>query len=184
MIVLLGLLEYPAELADFQEFVHAIQNDLHQLSGERRARLDDIARRREPMRLQASLEGNAGSLPRLSHGMGSVGLSNQGLEREINFFNRLEGSVCATCAPGDQENLATAKVSRLSEDRDQPRQSEQKEQDKDQSSGKQNSQTVGQGRGERDRRDSPSKRRRRARRTRARQPAPTPGHAMHLPVKP
>lgn len=57
-----------------------------------------------------------GSLPRLSRGMGdSVGLSNEGLEREINFFNRLEGSVCATCAPGDQENLAIAKVNRLSE---------------------------------------------------------------------
>ena len=28
---------------------------------------------------------------------------HDGLEREFKFFNRLEGGVCATCAPGDQE---------------------------------------------------------------------------------
>jgi hypothetical protein len=29
--------------------------------------------------------------------------SHDGLERELKFFNRLEGGVCTTCAPRDQE---------------------------------------------------------------------------------
>jgi hypothetical protein len=29
-------------------------------------------------------------------------LSLDGLEREFNSFNRLEGGVCTMCAPGDQ----------------------------------------------------------------------------------
>jgi hypothetical protein len=28
---------------------------------------------------------------------------HDGLEREFKFFNRLEGSVCTMCAPGDQK---------------------------------------------------------------------------------
>jgi hypothetical protein len=29
--------------------------------------------------------------------------SGDGLERQLKFFNELEGGMCATCAPGDQE---------------------------------------------------------------------------------
>jgi hypothetical protein len=31
------------------------------------------------------------------------GSPHDGLEREFKVFNRLEGGVCTTCAPGDQE---------------------------------------------------------------------------------
>jgi hypothetical protein len=31
-----------------------------------------------------------------------VNLFYDGLERELKFFNQLEGAVCAMCAPGDQ----------------------------------------------------------------------------------
>jgi len=34
---------------------------------------------------------------------GASSLSRDGLEREFRFFNWLEGCVCTTCAPGDQE---------------------------------------------------------------------------------
>jgi hypothetical protein len=36
-------------------------------------------------------------------GLGRLNVSNAGLEREFWFSNRLEGRVCTTCAPVDQE---------------------------------------------------------------------------------
>jgi hypothetical protein len=33
-------------------------------------------------------------------------LSNDGLEREFNFFNVLEGGMCTMCAPGDQRKFS------------------------------------------------------------------------------
>ena len=40
-------------------------------------------------------------------------LAHDGLEREFKSFNWLEGGVCTTCAPGDQERCHYANVSRL-----------------------------------------------------------------------
>jgi hypothetical protein len=35
-------------------------------------------------------------------GWSLINLADDGLEREFNFFNVLEGGVCTMCAPGDQ----------------------------------------------------------------------------------
>jgi hypothetical protein len=48
---------------------------------------------------------NAGALLFKDAVLGSslLKLALDGLEREFKFFNWLEGPVCTTCAPGDQE---------------------------------------------------------------------------------
>jgi hypothetical protein len=40
---------------------------------------------------------------------GRVPTSNDGLEREFKFFNWLDGGVCTTCAPADQEKSIDGK---------------------------------------------------------------------------
>ena len=40
-------------------------------------------------------------------------MMDDGLEREFKFFNELEGGVCTTCAPGDQEKSIGGKTARF-----------------------------------------------------------------------
>jgi hypothetical protein len=54
---------------------------------------------------EQSMTANAGALLFKDAVLGSslLKLALDGLEREFKFFNWLEGRMCTTCAPGDQE---------------------------------------------------------------------------------
>ena len=61
-------------------------------------------------------------LPEMARGtaIGKRDFSNDGLEQEFKFFSWLEGGLCTTCAPGDQEKLITGSVSMPGSRRGEP----------------------------------------------------------------